>query len=405
MMQAIDCNLAIQRPLSARGDSLNAGKGMVRKSPAILAIMAIAALTAIAFPAQAQSVRDFNLPSSSPTEEPEVQGPADDSGIVPVGPRVIPNEDSSQPIETLPVETGQSSKGEEPMPPESEPVDRQARPAPASAPPQTISSAQQIPVPGRQEAEPADAAESITDSRIDIAPPAPDLPPFVPADDVQMPETAKTEGVPQWMWFAIGGIFLFLAILGALFFRRRLEARQVPRIEPPIIAGQGDQTTATDKGIKLDIDVEVIGLSRSLMNLTLNCQVSIANRSARAVRDIGLFADLTSVDPNKPPDRQLADSKTALPKRADFERLGPHQTHGKQLSLQVPVSELEGFRRGEAALCIPLLRLRIDGAAFESLNRTFVIGLANGIVSAPMQPVPLHMPPGSFNGARARALD
>src|SRR3546814_4177564 len=117
------------------------------------------------------------------------------------------------------------------------------------------------------------------------------------------------------------------------------------------------------------------------MMLSLNCELSIANRSDRALRNLSIHADITSAHRTLPVDRQLALEGTILPLCATIERIGPHQSLATRLNLQLPVRELAAFRQGEAIACVPLLRIRVEGPAIGCRMQTHVIGLANGSVT------------------------
>jgi hypothetical protein len=247
--------------------------------------------------------------------------------------------------------------------------------------------------------------QSIDTTQTDAQSASTAFPPAQPAYETANALSDEPQDYPQWLWLAAGVVILLLGAIGGLFFWRRSNERFVPVIEPPIVAGQGDGAGSTAEDIKVDLDVEVIRLSRSLMTLTLNCRVSAANRSDRAVRNLDIWADLTSAHRSVPVEQQMAMPDTVLPQLAKIERIGPHQSHYEQLSLQIPVAELNGFRQGNAALCVPILRLRIGAPRMDAKTRSYAIGLDSGGAAPRLQALPLHVPPGSYPAVRLRALN
>lgn len=359
----------------------------------------------LAAPASAQqSPRDFTLPP--PAAEP-AQGPVDDSGLVPVAPRVIPTERPAQePASDTATETASAPAPVAPVTQSGgdvrtnreagRPSTAQAAPAPSPA---TSSLVAAIESPLSEPLAAPDAGARSDPAQANA------LPSLLPSKDVTPVPADHWAIIPAWQWVLAGGLaLLFGLVLTALALRRRKIARQVPTIEPPLVNARAIANNDADLGQAVELAVEITGLSRSLMMLTADCHLSIANRSSRALRDLSVFADITSAHRSLPADRQLALEGTVLPLCDTLERIGPHQSHTMQFSLKLPVRELAAFRRGEATICVPLLRIRVEGPAIGCRVQTHVIGLANGSATGRLHPVPLHTPPGSYPDVRARAL-
>jgi len=231
------------------------------------------------------------------------------------------------------------------------------------------------------------------------------LPPPLPPTDAAPDPAGLWAAIPAWQWASASLLALLLVLVPAAFaLRRRRIAQRVPIIEPPLAHAGAVADDGADLSPVVELAVEITGLSRSLMMLTLDCRLSIANRSPRALRDLSVFADITSAHRTLPADQQLALESTVLPLCDTLERIGPHQTHTVKFSLQLPVRELAAFRQGEAIACVPLLRIRVEGPSIGCRMQTNVIGLANGSAAGRLRPVPLHTPPGSYPDVRARAL-
>lgn len=146
-------------------------------------------------------------------------------------------------------------------------------------------------------------------------------------------------------------------------------------------------------------------MTRSMMMLTLNYRLIIANRSPRTLRDVAIAADMISSSRSRAMEAQLAGLETRLPYLGMIDRIGPHQSASFAGSIQLPIGEVEAFYQGQTPLCIPLMRLRVDGGILEPHVRNFVIGLGSGIAGGRVHPLPLSGPPGSYDGVQGRTLE
>src|SRR3990167_10385190 len=299
----------------------------------ILPAAALSALSALPASAQ-QSPRDFTLPPPPPSSADTAQGPVDDSGVVPVGPRTIPTERPvQQPLreataEPAPASTTQAApssidartvrEANRPGPVQTEPAPAASRPGPVteSPPPDLLTASR-----GEESSEPAQASA---------------LPPPLPSTQTIDDSTDRWAAMPAWQWVLAGLLaLLFALVLAALALLRRRTAQRVPIIEPPLTNSGVVAAGGADLGQAVELAVDIAGLSRSLMTLTLSPAISIANRSAHALRDLSVHADITSAHRSLPAEQQLAFEGTALPLCATLERIGPHQSQTVQLSLQL----------------------------------------------------------------------
>lgn len=343
----------------------------------------------------AQSVQEFQLPPNpTPTASPTVQGPVDTEGsAVPARPRVIATPTPA------PTATQAPSATVQPLP----------EPTPTPTPlPRTANPTVQRPVP-------APTVQSAPVPQRDIVPmpvPASDLPVPTPAptqpevtDAVPPPapatiEEQETAQQPEWLWPAAGGGFLALLGIGYLVSRRRRNA-EPPQIERPVVAsGAGTAVAPAD----LQLRAEAIKLTRSVMNATLHYRVHVLNRSTGALSGVALGADVVSAHGGLPVEEQVASSAQLLEQRHVFERIAPGQSVRYEGQLTIPLSQARVIRQGNAALFVPLLRVRVDGVGDEPLVKTFVIG--QGVPDGErVSPFRLDEGPRSYQPIAARALD
>ncbi len=363
------------------------------------------ALTLIGAPLMAQnSVRDFTLPQPTPTATPQVQGPADDTGVVPIGPRVIPSESSVPQPSTRPTATASPA-----------PV---ATATPTAAPtgqtrvtPRVQPSAQRIPQATTQPAQPLEVgpqpiAPSPLDSGLSL-PPAPATASPQAAASTATESGASKSVFPVWLQLALGGLVLLSGLLAiwAVMLRRKRQA-SAPVIERPIVherTGSAAPLAAAEE-ISFDTRIEIESLSRSFRMVTLNYRIQIANRSARTMRDLGFAADLVSAARGNGAGDQLATTMLKLPAAGEIDRIGPHQSRSISAKVQMPVESIEVFAQGQVPMFIPLLRLKLHGAEIEAQAQTYAIGLG-GVAEGRVNPLPLNDPLGSYKGVRAVRVD
>ncbi|WP_428027815.1 hypothetical protein [Altererythrobacter sp.] len=380
---------------------------MPRFSPLPFVALALAAV-----PTAAQnSPSDFKLPDPSSSPSPSVQGPVDDTGIVPVGPRVIPTETPTPTPTPTPSPSATPSASPtiaaEPtiLPPSgartsATPASRQ--PVPSStiaARPEERAPTPAVTAPAPDESTPTTAQEPQPD-----AAPVPNALPTMPgelAEDAQASQSG--ESFPAWYW-AVGALALLLLGGGIwALLKRRAALAEPPTIEPPVV-GQTDSGPVAGDKLRFDATLEIESVMRSVMMVTVKYRLTVANRSGSALRDLTISADLVSARKASGAGEQLADKATSLPQAASVERIGPHQSRSISGSVQFSTGEIEVLRQGQLPMFVPLLRLRIEGAAIETDTRTYAVGIGNGASGSRLHPLPLNGPPGSYQGVTARRI-
>ena len=357
-----------------------------------LAALVLAAPAGLA----AQSVQDFQLPPNpTPTPSPNVQGPVDAEGAVPVRPRIIATPTPTPAPAPRPAPSASAQPVPTPTP--SAPA-RTTSPQPAapraSNPPRSLETTQErLPLePGENTPivpAPVPAGETT---------PVP-TPSTTASDPAAAPATPETAEAIDWLWPAVGGGLLALLGLGYLFSQRRRSAPP-PEIERPIVA----RATGKAAPHEIQISAEAIKLTRSVMNATLHYRVSLLNRSSAALKDVDLGADIVSAHGGLPVEQQVASTAQPLEKRHSFGRIAPGQNVRFEGQITIPLSQARVIRQGNAALFVPLLRVRLDGASEEPLVKTFVVGL--GVPDGGrVMPFRIDEGPRSYAPIAARALD
>ncbi|WP_370032143.1 hypothetical protein [Qipengyuania mesophila] len=328
-----------------------------------LSLIALAA--ALPAMAQAQSASDFSLqPAPTPTATPQAQGPADTRAGVPIAPRAV----------NTPTPTPAATPTPQPS----------ATPAAQST---RVSTAGPTPVPSplptvTQRAvatSPAQPQASALPPQADIAPET-TAPQALPTSATPLPATTAT-ATPQteapgeeFPWLPVAAVAGLLALLGAGFvaWQRRREA-VVPEIERPVVASAG-ATPAASLPDALAVSIEHEKLIRSAAFATLKYRMTLANRTGAPLTQLAVGLDLVSAHAALPVEQQLATAATALERRHEIARIGPHQSVTIEGQVQLPLAQAHVIRQGRHPLLVPLLRVRIDGPGEEALVKTFVVG-------------------------------
>lgn len=347
----------------------------------------------------AQSAQDFQLPPNpTPTATPRVQGPVDtESGTIPVRPRAIgtptptptPAPRSTAMVQPIPTPTPAPAPERSEAHPAAQPT---VTPQRDPSPPPT--SAERPPIaPAGANVLPAPTSTPITSG--------PTFPGATPSPEAGLPAETEAGQSPDWLFPALGGAGLLALLAGAFFlWRRRRSAAPPPEIERPVVASAAAATGPAD----LQLRAEAIRLTRSLVNATLQYRVTLINRSTAALSGVAVGADLVSAHGGVPVEQQVASAAQPLEKRHTFDRIAPGQSVRYEGNLQIPLAQAKIIRQGSAALFVPLLRVRIDGAGSEPVVRTFVVG--QGVPDGGrVMPFRIDEGPRSYAPVAARALD
>ena len=151
---------------------------------------------------------------------------------------------------------------------------------------------------------------------------------------------------------------------------------------------------------KVDLSLDIIGATRSLMMFTVDFRLEIANRSDRAVRDLAVAGKLASAQRGGANAAPLAGGQPV----GEIERIGPHQSRSISGQLQLPLAEVEPIMQGTKPLLIPLLHVTIDGKGCPAMSRSYVIGSPSLAGTGRVHPLPLDGTPGGLSGLKAQLV-
>ena len=220
--------------------------------------------------------------------------------------------------------------------------------------------------------------------------------PVVTPTSVQ-PPADPAEGYGEWWWLAaLAGL---VAVIATFFWWRARKPLPVPTIERPTVP----QTAAPAEGERAAITLTPSAkrLTRSMMALSFDGEVSVLNRSARTVRGVTVSGQLTT--PNGTAKEWVALDTIA--------QLGPGQSRRVPVSLRLPLQQVVPMRQGGVPIVVPLLRLETAHDGGEAKRSGYAVGPAAPTnlsvkgTAGRVQPIRLDEPPRSFDPVLLRPFD
>lgn len=371
------------------------------------------------------------LPAPRPTATaaPQVQGPVDIEGPVPVAPRVIPT--------SRPAPAPTPTAAQRPLPTIQTPSPRPAQgietrrftPAARATSGQRISGEDSLPgtqpLPSSLDLTPAETAP-------DSLPAATSLPSL--SDSAESPTGQGAVQTPAWvanwsLWLA--GLAALVALLAGLFLMRlrRKPAfagaapikphvvrppspAPIPQPEPAAAPAPAPSPAPVPAKAEagqeppLPVSLEIIPakLSRSMMNATLSCVIKVQNRTGQDFHNLEISGDLVTAHGKVPVSEQLADAATALAPLNTMSALTAGGIGEITANLILPISQIRPITQGRATLYVPLLRIRVMVGGHDPVTQTFVIGMKPP-GSDRVQPFRLDEMAQTYSQIGSRALD
>ena len=223
------------------------------------------------------------------------------------------------------------------------------------------------------------------------------------------------------IWALLGGLIVVFAAGGWLVWSRhfRLRARALPApdiVRPhvatplpptPAAALTPDASPAPERPASpaLALVLQATRMSATLLNTTLSYRLSVTNNGAEPLRDVIVAGDMIAAHASRPVEALLGAGGTALPELHRIAGLAPGESVTLGGDIRLPLVSITPIRSGNAALFVPLARLRArgtggDGATIEG-GGTFLVGqpgaAAAGAKGARLQPFRLDLGPRNYS--------
>lgn len=315
----------------------------------------------------AGQVSDFRLPPDQPTPPSDVQGPVapDVPASRRLGPQPTPTPTASPRPDPATTPTAETPPIEVPEGLQALPAARQTpRPAATGAPVTTATA----PIP-----------EELPPSEGSPAPP-PSIAPSAPLESEAAPREGSQGDWPGW-WPAGLAAAVLVAALGliAWLLRRRVATRkrvapatvERPRVSPGAPLPSASPPAAAEP---LDVSLEPLRLSLTLINATLAYRLEVANRGATALIGLSIAADMISAHASLSREEQLSGPRPDPATVQRIDRLEPGESRIIAGEFRLPLAQVLPIRQGSAALLLPLARFRVEGGGAGPVVRTYVVG-------------------------------
>lgn len=210
-------------------------------------------------------------------------------------------------------------------------------------------------------------------------------------------------------WVLAGAIAAVVAALaGALIvLMRRRKTPTTLRLAAPAspsvsVAAPPPASTLSKHGpIRLDLQLDIVSATRSVMMFSLEYRLELANRSDRGANDvtIALHLDCARHGAANAPSAGAAQDVQIL------ERIGAQQSRTITGTLRLPVAELAILKRGATPMFVPLVHAIIENEHIASFTRSYVIGTPSTTSITRVHPLVLDTQPGSIAGLRAQMIE
>ena len=373
---------------------------MTRAMEILLRVMFAALLTlapAVAFAQDGQ----FDLRTrGSPSPEPTVVGPVDpDTPTVRARPRPAPEI-------VLPASTAQpgpAPAASTPPPASSARAEprRTAVPTPTGLPrvptngPARASDGTPLPLPAPSAAEPS----------ANVAPPA-KLPGTYQPRNLDL--VSRSNGIGLWLGLAT--LALLLAggawLAWSRHFRHRARALPASQVERPRVAARTGVPAESPEPLPLaatgalHLALQATRMSATLINTTLSYRLAVTNRGREPLHDVRIAGDMIAAHASRSATEQLGPAEASLPELHRIATLAPGESVTLGGDIRLPLVSITPIRRGDAALFVPLARLRghaQDPAGATVMGGgTFLVGQEPG-ASKRLQPFRLDLGPRNYS--------
>jgi hypothetical protein len=188
----------------------------------------------------------------------------------------------------------------------------------------------------------------------------------------------------------------------------KVAARKVPEAPPPVpepvpaLAGEEDELPERP----LRIALEPARLSVSLLNATLAYRILLTNQGETPLRDISIDGDMISAHASLSQEAQVAAPNSKLENRHLIRTLFPGETKVVSGEFALPLPLIRPIRNGDAALFVPLARLRViaGGEQTDVIVQTSVVGQRSRRPGGGLQPFRLDLGPRIYSELGQRAF-
>jgi hypothetical protein len=165
--------------------------------------------------------------------------------------------------------------------------------------------------------------------------------------------------------------------------RRSYGGEAVPEIERPNVAPRAPLAPAlaarsasppASIGEPLQVSLEPLRLSLTLMNAALAWRLEVANRGPSPLTGLAIGADMISAHASMSREEQLSGPGNGIPPVQRIDKLEPGESRTVEGEFRVPFGQIVPIRQGKVPLLLPLARFRVEADGAQPVVRTFAVG-------------------------------
>ena len=220
---------------------------------------------------------------------------------------------------------------------------------------------------------------------------------------------ARSGGIGLWLGLATLGLLLagVAWLAWSRHFHHRARALPAPVVERPRVAPAATspaptlpEALPTLAGSALHLALQATRMSATLVNTTLSYRVAVTNRGREPLHDVRISGDMIAAHASRSASEQLGSTEGSLPELHRIATLAPGESVTLGGDIRLPLVSITPIRRGDAALFVPLARLRgnaqdASGATVAG-GGTFLVGQEPG-ASKRLQPFRLDLGPRNYS--------
>ena len=174
-----------------------------------------------------------------------------------------------------------------------------------------------------------------------------------------------------------------------------------PAFDPAPVPKPVPRPTPATVPEPLQIALEPLRFSLTLMNATLSYRLQVANGGITPLTGLTIGADMISAHASLSREEQLSGPMGATPGQR-IERLEPGESRVVEGEFRLPFQQIVPIRQGRAALLLPLARFRVEAEGARPVVRTFIVGQPGA--SERLQPFRLDLGPRIFSDIAQHAF-
>lgn len=155
----------------------------------------------------------------------------------------------------------------------------------------------------------------------------------------------------------------------------------------------------------LELSVEPRKLSIGLVNATLSCHLTLANRGKAPMVALRIASDMLSASSSRPSADHLRGPEMGRAMLQKMPRLDPGETISLSAELVLPLGEVQPVMHGAGYAILPLVRLRVVGAGTPPVIRSALVGRPPDEEGGRLKLFPLESGPKVYTDISARMLE